>query len=1159
MFHSANQTWQPSAPSYEPPVDSDEGLPSFRETSTKMPIPSAPYAPNPSEEEGFTGSVVPSASPLVGRSSLLRRERTIWKTLYLCLTIILKQLIALFQNYEPKDFVKSTGKGGNCYIDMGELYGNWVMGNAMSWWPLPVCIDQEKVDAFLSQIFLQLQKDGIRTLSVSFAQIADIEHLLNGTAGSPEDTITPIFSDGYLVGTTGKNFLQYFSQSANAQNIQVNLSFGGADATPADMQVSNNPVQQAQDLARFMAENNLLGVDFDLEGQVVVTVGSDPNALQFFQTLHTQLQSQNKRSAITLAGSLQDGPLGPLKTLFANFNSCFDQVNLMMYSTSQYYLDANNVTWGLQQWIEQVGGDPSKLSIGFYDSIPYEDPAASAGQQYNIPAGLTRGAAAAWVYKQVCTNLGLLPSNFAPPFWWTDNPMNIPDDQVLFDFNTALGLPHRSLQDNPVYDQFLIYWNNVNTQIDALRGNAHYGPNQKAVEQYISEMLPLQNALASIEQQDINSPLAKFEADCAPTITQINGYYQAALNLMNGSPDAQAIQADYQNAQGLIAALSTGISKNQAQLVALSGQQGQIAASIPQLQKEVDAISDPGVQAQAQALLNTLIAQNQQLSGDIGTAQPLIAALAEDLSAIQEPGSPVANDLTALQQLASLANPTDQDVTQADQLVLAISGNATYVEASGDLAAFVAKNVPTLNGDIAAVQATLAKLNALLPSKRTEIYSDNWAIPDGNLPMPNIPTTAAINYAFGEPSMAWSWGPDPQNPNRNIWQVNPNDPSNGSWIANFPGGFPVDPANIVGKLLPRMPDALSIGGWNTSQPNPGFDVTNPTQPYAYQQNNLFQIMTSANAQVRTDFINTIVSTVSKDGYKAVIMDYENYSGGHQEGNNYTQFLKDLWTALQALNPPVALSMAMSPAAKNQNYYDINELIADTGIIFEVMNYDYGLGLANDIVTPNAGVGQTLDYLHAMVAAGVPSNRMKFGFSTYGLGFNLPYGVTFQDVLSNLKQPGGQAFASYWSGQCPKGTANGGNGQIDNDQIFGLLGSGPGANPWQPDAASGWQAISYHNPNQPDYPAEVLYYHPTAGNNGCPIVISAQTGSPVSAVSTSTGQSETVPAALVTLVTSCNSDPQLSSNRGFFGWDAMEDENSVALNAVLAADQASREE
>jgi hypothetical protein len=273
--------------------------------------------------------------------------------------------------------------------------------------------------------------------------MSDIQNLINGTAGDWTDTITPIFVDNFPVGTTDQNFYQYMINQANAQGFRVNLSFGGALAGPTQMTLSENPEQSATDLVQFLASPNTASVDFDVEGAATTGFATSEN-LTFFSALHTQLSAQGKQSTLTLAGDINAGPEGPLQGIFDDFDIYFDRVNLMLYSTDQYYIDANNETWGISQWLSCVNNNPSKISIGFYDSIAYEDPAASAGKKYNV-AGLSRGAAAASIYLQLCDDLTaqlgreITVNDFAAPFWWTDDPTTLPSNEVLQDFYEYLG------------------------------------------------------------------------------------------------------------------------------------------------------------------------------------------------------------------------------------------------------------------------------------------------------------------------------------------------------------------------------------------------------------------------------------------------------------------------------------------------------------------------------------------------------------------------------------------------------------------------------------------------------------------------------------------------------------------------------------------------
>lgn len=323
----------------------------------------------------------------------------------------------------------------SCYIDMGILYGNYVVTQCIIWWPEPVHIDQYKVDTLLDGIFSALQNDGVNNVYLAFAQLCDIDALAAQKVGVATDTIASIFTDNYPVGTTGQNFLQYFINAAHGKGITVSLSFGGALAADTEMKLGGAPDQQASTLASFVTNYGFDSLDFDLEGtgaSSLFTVNTQEDVVTFFETL-----AKSCSSTLTVAGAIQDGPEGTLKPLFDSFDTMFTGVNLMLYSNTQYYIDANNVTWGLEQWTSYVPA--SKTHVGFYDKIEYQDPAASAGQKYDIPSGDTSGQAAVYVYETALGEMGSGVSNFAAPFFWTDDPGTIPTNTFMSDFHTAIA------------------------------------------------------------------------------------------------------------------------------------------------------------------------------------------------------------------------------------------------------------------------------------------------------------------------------------------------------------------------------------------------------------------------------------------------------------------------------------------------------------------------------------------------------------------------------------------------------------------------------------------------------------------------------------------------------------------------------------------------
>lgn len=355
----------------------------------------------------------------------------------------------------------SAGGSEKCYIDMGILYGNWVYNNAIIWWPEPVCIDQTMVDEFLEELFTQLKQDGVNELRYSFAQMSDIFNLMNGEAGAWNDTITPIYADGFQVGETDLNFYEYMTTKASENGFINDLSFGGALAGESEMilPAGHTPLECASTLVEFMKSTHTNSVDFDIEAGATSTFATQSN-LEFLEELHSQLKAEGKTSSITLVGALTEGPTGPLKSIFDTFDTYFDYVNLMLYSNTQYYLDASNGSWGIEQWLDCVENDPSKISIGFFDQIPYENSTANATQPspYTV-SGLSRGEAAASIYIQLCSKINqdkgtsYTVDSFEAPFFWTDDPTTLPSNEVLEDFYAYLGQEMLTEEDDRNYSK----------------------------------------------------------------------------------------------------------------------------------------------------------------------------------------------------------------------------------------------------------------------------------------------------------------------------------------------------------------------------------------------------------------------------------------------------------------------------------------------------------------------------------------------------------------------------------------------------------------------------------------------------------------------------------------------------------------------------------
>ena len=110
----------------------------------------------------------------------------------------------------------------------------------------------------------------------------------------------------------------------------------------------------------------------------------------------------------------------------SNITQMFDRLNLMMYN-GQYYLNAGTGdSWDLNYWLTALEKNTglsksdcaSYLHIGFNGGLDYTDPATAGHAQYNIPAGLSNGQAAANILQQIQSQLGV---SFGSSFFWNSN------------------------------------------------------------------------------------------------------------------------------------------------------------------------------------------------------------------------------------------------------------------------------------------------------------------------------------------------------------------------------------------------------------------------------------------------------------------------------------------------------------------------------------------------------------------------------------------------------------------------------------------------------------------------------------------------------------------------------------------------------------------
>jgi len=340
----------------------------------------------------------------------------------LALSADLKEQV--YYDYTKIDgFIWSGSFGGDKFITYPEEH-DW-----------KATLDVDAYQNYLNSIFSRMKDAGMNQINLSFAQIASINALLSGdySKGAPNDQFLVLLKNEKFLGPDGKvvDMLKLFVDTAHAAGVRVDIAFGGEDASGLKICASGETASgQAQKLAQFMDNYGFDSVDFDLEDTGAITFAKENTVAEqreFFQELQKELLKKNRTVILTLEGATSWGT-GTLKALFFDdsenpiFDQLFNGLNLMLYSQTQYYIDANNDTWEIQQWLKIIGDkNISMIHVGFEDNVPYESPSASAGGQYNITT-TNRGVAASQVFVQLKENLQKdgYSSDLGSPFWWPD-------------------------------------------------------------------------------------------------------------------------------------------------------------------------------------------------------------------------------------------------------------------------------------------------------------------------------------------------------------------------------------------------------------------------------------------------------------------------------------------------------------------------------------------------------------------------------------------------------------------------------------------------------------------------------------------------------------------------------------------------------------------
>ncbi len=307
-----------------------------------------------------------------------------------------------------------------CYIDMGLLSAQ--LWEFMVYYPEQY-LDMAKFDQYLGSLYSQFKAAGINQINLSFAQIGSIDSLVNeGKGAATDDVIAQMMAN--FPGA-----LEKLISKAHSVGIKVDLAFGGENGASMKIAGAGQTVQgQAQKLVQLVEKLKLDSLDFDFESTAFTNANSPQDAQAFFLAIKQGLQGKSKPISLTVMGSLHDWPLNFLKELFFDqsgnliFTTLFDDLNLMLYSQTEYYIDANNPSWGIEQWIDLMGrSNVSRIHIGFEDNVNYANPHASAGGTYQIDT-TNPGTAAAEIYLQLLQKLDQdgYPNQLGQTFFWPD-------------------------------------------------------------------------------------------------------------------------------------------------------------------------------------------------------------------------------------------------------------------------------------------------------------------------------------------------------------------------------------------------------------------------------------------------------------------------------------------------------------------------------------------------------------------------------------------------------------------------------------------------------------------------------------------------------------------------------------------------------------------
>ncbi len=414
-----------------------------------------------------------------------------------------------------------------------------------------------------------------------------------------------------------------------------------------------------------------------------------------------------------------------------------------------------------------------------------------------------------------------------------------------------------------IYQQYLTYYNDINSKIGDIDSLPHDKWIQPNVQQDRATLLSSQQALGPIYQKDYsdsNATLASFEKDCAAIEARVTSAYNDAMG-HGGSPIYQQIQADFTAAQGLLSTLMPTLNQDQDALNSVPALQ----ASLNNLQQQINAMTPGPKRDKAQSDLNIALSTLISLQTDIAAASPGLASFQSQMRSAMLPGG----ILDKLVALASLQNPTFDDLKKASIILGVLQNISNQLQSfQNGIMGQVNSDLTIVNNAIQAVQADIRPTPTPGKIEHACWYVDwtswDFTIPEGvNMVNLFVGTLAIVN---GQPTV------------------------------NGFGNMTLDKLDAFVKACqnhqPPIPVKISIGGGGGSYDN-CWDLVTPDNVQAF-------------AQGLVDFCHT-------HGVVGIDFDYEEQNKPQQQS-----LIGTLIKAFKAIDPSLQTSLCTN-AGFGPNY------------------------------------------------------------------------------------------------------------------------------------------------------------------------------------------------------------------------------------------------